>query len=58
MNNHQKMVFVVMHISPTKPPVVVGVYEDYREAQGKQEEQPDQFAVFIAPFYLAPPLEP
>lgn len=58
MNNHQKMVFVVLHISNTKLPAVVGVYEDYQEAQDKQEEQPDQFAVFIAPLYFAPPLEP
>jgi hypothetical protein len=58
VNNHQRMVFVVIHVSPTNSPVVVGVYEDYQDAQDKQEEQPEQFAVFLAPLFLAPPLEP
>ena len=58
VNNHQRMVFVVFYAGGEKPPVVVGVYEDYLEAQRKQEEKPTEYMVFIAPLYPMPELEP
>jgi hypothetical protein len=58
MHNHQLMVFVVYWIKPDHPVSIVGVYDDYRDAQDKQAEQPEQFAIQIAPYYPTLPIEP
>ena len=58
MNNHQRMVFVVYWIKPDRPVTIAGVYDDYRDAQDKQAEQPEQFAIQVVPYFPAPPLEP
>jgi hypothetical protein len=52
------MVYVVVHVSLDHGSVVVGVYEDEAEAKSKREEQPEQFAIYIAPYFSAPMMEP
>ena len=58
MNNHQRMVFVVYWITPSHPAAIVGVYDDYRDAEDKQAEQPEQFVIQIAPYFPTLPTEP
>lgn len=52
------MAFVVYWIKPDHPIAIVGVYDDYRDAEDKCAEQPEQFAVHIAPYYPSLPTEP
>lgn len=58
MNNHQRMVFVVMHVALDHGSVIVGVYDDFRDADDKRQEEPERFMVTIAPYYPAPLMEP
>lgn len=58
MKNHEKMVFVVMHISAAHGPAILGVYDDYRDADDKRQEEPEQFIVTIAPYFPARMMEP
>ena len=58
MNHHQRMVFVVYWTKPDHPVAIVGVFDDHHDAKEKQAEQPEQFAIHIAPYYPSPPLEP
>lgn len=58
VNDHRHMVYVVLHVSLDHGSVVVGVYEDENEAKSKREEQPEQFVIYIAPYFAAPMMEP
>ncbi len=58
MNNHQRMVFVVMYIALDHGSVVAGVYDDYRDADNKRQEEPERFMIALAPYYPAPLMEP
>lgn len=58
VNNHQRMVFVVMYVALDHGSVVVGVYDDYRDADDKRQEEPERFMITIAPYYSSPPMEP
>ena len=58
MNNHQRTVFVVMYIARDNGSVIVGVYEDYRDADDKRQEEPERFIIALAPYFPSPPMEP
>lgn len=58
MNNHQRMVFVVMYVALDHGSVIVGVYDDFRDADDKRQEEPERFTITIAPYYPAPLMEP
>lgn len=58
MNNHQRTVFVVMYIARDNGSVVVGVYDDYRDADDKRQEEPERFVIALAPYFPSPPMEP
>ena len=58
MNNHQRTVFVVMYIARDNSSVIVGVYEDYRDADDKRQEEPERFVIALAPYFPSPPMEP
>ena len=58
MNNHQRTVFVVMYIARDNGSVIVGVYEDYRDADDKRQEEPERFVIALAPYFPSPPMEP
>jgi hypothetical protein len=57
IKNYHKSVFVVLHIA-LDGVSVVGVYDDYRDADDKRQEEPEKFTVTIAPYYPAPMTEP
>jgi hypothetical protein len=52
------MVFVVMYVALDHGSIVVGVYDDYRDADDKRQEEPERFMITIAPYYPSPPMEP
>ena len=58
MNNHQRTVFVVMYIARDNSSVIVGVYDDYRDADDKRQEEPERFVIALAPYFPSPPMEP
>jgi hypothetical protein len=58
MNSHQRTVFVVLYVALDHGSVVVGVYDDYRDADDKRQEEPERFMITIAPYYPAPLMEP
>lgn len=58
MNNHQRTVFVVMYIARDNGSVIVGVYDDYRDADDKRQEEPERFVIALAPYFPSPPMEP
>ena len=58
MNNHQRTVFVVMYIARDNGSVIVGVYEDYRDADDKRQEEPERFIIALAPYVPSRPTEP
>jgi hypothetical protein len=58
MNNHQRTVFVVMYIARDSGSVIVGVYDDYRDADDKRQEEPERFVIALAPYFPSPPMEP
>lgn len=55
--NYHKSVFVVLYVT-SDGVSVVGVYDDYRDADDKRQEEPEKFIVTIAPHYPAPIMEP
>lgn len=52
------MVFVVLYVALDHGSVVVGVYDDYRDADDKRQEEPERFMITLAPYYPAPLMEP
>ena len=58
MNNHQRMLFVVLHVGRDYKTAVIGVYDDFRDADDKRQEEPEQFIITLAPYYPALLMEP
>ena len=52
------MLFVVLHIGRDYKTTVIGIYDDYRDADDKRLEQPEEFIITLAPYYPAPMMEP
>jgi hypothetical protein len=51
-------VFVVLYVTHDGGVSIVGVYDDYRDADDKRQEEPEKFTITIAPYYPAPMTEP
>jgi len=58
MNNYQRMLFVVLHVGRDHKTAVVAIYDDYRDADDKRLEQPEEFIITLAPYYPTPVMEP
>jgi len=58
MNNHQRMLFVVLHVGRDHKTAVIGIYDDFRDADDKRQEKHEQFIITIAPYFPSPPMEP
>jgi hypothetical protein len=52
---HTSFVFVVMS---KKDSTIVGVYDDFRDAEDRLNEQPEQLEMRLAPHFPAPEMEP
>ena len=47
-----------MYIARDNGSVIVGVYEDYRDADDKRQEEPERFIIALAPYFPSRPTEP
>ena len=47
-----------MYIARDNGSVIVGVYDDRRDADYKCQEEPERFVIALAPYFPSPPMEP
>lgn len=52
------MLFVVLHVGRDHKTAVIGIYDDFRDADDKRQEEPERFMITIAPYFPSPPMEP